>query len=934
MRHNNTDKRVTIRTAKTTGNNSYLNSMKAGLIILFTLITFATFAQDTTRNNTNPQAYTFATLWKAIRIKGVTKGAKVTISDKTDARGGEGEIVDTTEGFSPDGGVIVSIPGTKYAWARTLPDGIVHSKWFAKGDSVTNDWRGIQTMLSKYKHVWLDKGYHYHIKDSTISVTLAGQVIEGDGGALEQDMGDSDRIFISVKVPNVTVNGAIIIGAVGKDAAIGNYANGRAGIQFEPGANFGTVQNCLIRKQTPVQFRASSHINVDHNHLYFTQTGVMAWADSAQSISDVNFTFNYVHVDTLGGIVSTNFLVRGLKTQNAYDVKAVGNTCLGAQLEIEFFFYNPTKATNYIVTNNICDTYISLVSGSNVCNDNIVDYSLRPANAAAEWQDQGNVGTFGIEFTAAYHITCIGNVIKNIPGSGIFGVYASSASSLDINRLVGGVVADNQIINCGDTTTPFSFPAAISFGNVEHLDIHDNVILNCKSSGIGVTGTPAHFSTDINIHHNHIANGISYGIWLNYVKGVTVDNNYVNGMTKDGIVVGNGAVVIDGRVTNNSCYNNDGFGIRIGSENNLNVTTINNQCFGNLLGSVSYLGGHGIMGKVYNNEGQSMFQLRPGGGTFESGDFMPLGSRGYLGIRCDSSGTAGTIFNMKAATIKDSNWIITNDSLSITSGNYITIAGSALRYKIMRVKGFRITLYQNADTTLTNADVQFARPTFYNVGVTQLPQYRGAGNPNGSVTAIAGSSYIQTDSSSADEWVKTITGAGGQNYGWQRRRFTDIVHGRALNVAQLFNENLLQYSNTFSNAYWTKLFCSVTAATGITDPAGGTNAWKLTEDNTNNARVLRSGATSKGATDLEYTLSFYAKPAGRNFVTPYIYGSTGSAKINVDLTNGQIGVADTSVDYRIRHTTVLIQTDGWARVSFTVTVPATSTNSRRRYLLR
>jgi hypothetical protein len=61
---------------------------------------------------------------------------------------------------------------------------------------------------------------------------------------------------------------------------------------------------------------------------------------------------------------------------------------------------------------------------------------------------------------------------------------------LDINRLVGGVVADNQIINCGDTTTPFSFPAAISFGNVEHIDIHDNVILNCKSSGIGVTGSP------------------------------------------------------------------------------------------------------------------------------------------------------------------------------------------------------------------------------------------------------------------------------------------------------------------------------------------------------------------------------------------------------------------------------------------------------------
>jgi hypothetical protein len=904
--------------------------MKAVLIALLTFFTVSAIAQtpDTTQNNPDPKVYNFQTLWKAIRIKAIEEGARLKVSEQSDRRGGMFELVDTTKGFHPDGGVIISVPGTKWAIARDIPDGIVHSKWFATGDSTTNDWRGIQTMLNKYKHIWIDRGYHYHIKDSTISVTLANQLIEGDGGALEQDLGDSDRIFISVKVPNVTFYGVTIIGAVGTDAAIGNYANGRAGIQFEPGANFGTVQNCLIRKQTPIQFRECSHNNVDHNHLYFTQQGVMSWSDSAKAHSDVTFTFNYVHVDTLGGIVSTNFLVRGLKTQNAYDVKAIGNTVLGAQLSIEFFFYNPAKATNYIVTNNIVDTYISLVSGSNVCNDNLVDYSLRPANAAAEWQDQGNVGTFGIEFTAAQTVTCIGNVIKNVPGSGIFAVYASSASSLTINRLKGGVFSGNIIENCGDTTVPQSFPAAISVGNGENIDIIGNSIINDKSSGIGVTGTANRWSTNINIYGNSVVNSKNYGIWLWFVKGFSVKANYVNGMSSHGIMIGNGVTAINGDVQNNYSLNNNGYGIYIGSENNRGVNVINNTVIGNKLDGVAYFGGRGYMGRVYNNIGQSMFHSLPGGGAWEVGDFIPTGSPSYEGKRCVSSGSIGTIFNMKAATIKDSNLVVTNDSTSITEGDYINIAGSTLKYKIMRVRGFNITLYQNADTTLTNADVQFATPVFINQAVTQLPQYRNAGNPNGIQVGIAGSSYIQTDSSIADLWVKDISSGGVlQNYGWKRYRYTDIVHGRALNVAGLYNENLLQYSNTFSNAYWTKLFLSVATVPGITDPAGGTSAWKLTEDNTNNAKVLRSGTVSKSAVALDYTLSFYAKPAGRNFATAYIFGSDGSAKANVDLTNGQIGAFDTAVGYRIRHQSVILLPDGWSRVSFTVTVPATSTTA-------
>ena len=38
--------------------------------------------------------------------------------------------------------------------------------------------------------------------------------------------------------------------------------------------------------------------------------------------------------------------------------------------------------------------------------------------------------------------------------------------------------------------------------------------------------------------------------------------------------------------------------------------------------------------------------------------------------------------------------------------------------------------------------------------------------------------------------------------------------------------NLLTYSNTFSNAAWTKQ--NVTISSGVSDPFGGTNAWTVT----------------------------------------------------------------------------------------------------------
>jgi hypothetical protein len=119
--------------------------MKAVLISLFMFCTMQVIAQgvpDTTQNNADPKVYNFQTLWKAIRIKAIEEGARLTVSDKSDASGGTFELVDTTKGFHPDGGVIISVPGTKWAIARDMSQsgGTVDLRWFGThpGDSTFN----------------------------------------------------------------------------------------------------------------------------------------------------------------------------------------------------------------------------------------------------------------------------------------------------------------------------------------------------------------------------------------------------------------------------------------------------------------------------------------------------------------------------------------------------------------------------------------------------------------------------------------------------------------------------------------------------------------------------------------------------------------------------------------------------------------------------
>jgi hypothetical protein len=98
-------------------------------------------------------------------------------------------------------------------------------------------------------------------------------------------------------------------------------------------------------------------------------------------------------------------------------------------------------------------------------------------------------------------------------------------------------------------------------------------------------------------------------------------------------------------------------------------------------------------------------------------------------------------------------------------------------------------------------------------------------------------------------------------------------------------ENLLQYSQEFDNAYWTKTNITVTA-NSTTAPDGTTTAESILETaTTGQHQVFRNALITSSNTHVR---SVFAKPNGRNWLA--IYGATGRSFF--DLQNGVTGTVE------------------------------------------
>ncbi|MDB9965838.1 LamG domain-containing protein [Planktomarina temperata] len=128
-------------------------------------------------------------------------------------------------------------------------------------------------------------------------------------------------------------------------------------------------------------------------------------------------------------------------------------------------------------------------------------------------------------------------------------------------------------------------------------------------------------------------------------------------------------------------------------------------------------------------------------------------------------------------------------------------------------------------------------------------------------------------------------------------------------------ENLLSYSQEFSNSFWANKGNTYSVTENATAPDGTTTASTWVANSTvqtetwigfNNSNVVKSGET--------YTFSVYAKPSGFNWIVMNIGGS-GSHYTYFDIANGSVGtVVGPSVT-----TSITSVGNGWYRCAITRT---------------
>jgi hypothetical protein len=133
-----------------------------------------------------------------------------------------------------------------------------------------------------------------------------------------------------------------------------------------------------------------------------------------------------------------------------------------------------------------------------------------------------------------------------------------------------------------------------------------------------------------------------------------------------------------------------------------------------------------------------------------------------------------------------------------------------------------------------------------------------------------------------------------------------VVKGCPHHILEPERLQKIQYSEDFSQGYWTKIGSSISQNI-IISPDGTQNASKLVEDNLNGLKRLRINAISTSGNN---TLSFFVKSAERNWILLREAGQT-AAYAYFDLENGVVGQSNLAENIEIKQFN-----DDWYRISF------------------
>lgn len=140
------------------------------------------------------------------------------------------------------------------------------------------------------------------------------------------------------------------------------------------------------------------------------------------------------------------------------------------------------------------------------------------------------------------------------------------------------------------------------------------------------------------------------------------------------------------------------------------------------------------------------------------------------------------------------------------------------------------------------------------------------------------------------------------------------------------NQNIFQYSEDFSNAYWTKTRATVTINTNeTTDPFGNNNATKIL---TNSANVNGTIITASNLSTITgiFCFSIYAKKGNSIYICISLTDATNSQQYSqwFDINSGRIGSESGNLLWNERQVSIENVGNNWYRCS--ITGVRTSTN--------
>jgi hypothetical protein len=297
-------------------------------------------------------------------------------------------------------------------------------------------------------------------------------------------------------------------------------------------------------------------------------------------------------------------------------------------------------------------------------------------------------------------------------------------------------------------------------------------------------------------------------------------------------------------------------------------------------------------------------------GVFQSATFVAgstasfyakAGTSNYAAANIFNVNTSWATFNLSAGTVSSSNGC-TASIVSVGNGWYRCVLANLLN---VGASPILIIIGKDADPAASPwLSGTWASGNNIYIWGAQLEQ-------RSSVTA-----YTPTTTTSITNYIPVLLTQQSNEARFDHNPVTRESLGLLIEEQRT---NLLTYSSQFDNAIWGKTRASITSSATVA-PDGTQTAQKLVEDSTaSNSHYVLETAVITNATS--YTVSVYAKAAGRSWLALYTSAIGTAGNTFFDLTNGVVGAQAGGST-----ASIVPVGNGWYRCSISGTSSATSVN--------